>query len=221
MASIQRRRGSKIWTAFVRDYSGGLHCLSTRQTDEGIAFEHARKLEATAKQLPTGTRTQRHSPKQARVYFALSGAEVKIGVSINPLDRISTMRSARPDIRLLGDMEGGVELEAQLHRRFQAFRIVGEWFHFTKELANFVKKECSTVKYAPCIIIHEPQGVLSEDTRNHEPRCPVWLTLEQASAYSSLPVSVLQTLIGDRRLRTRTSPKGQLIARDSIDRLLT
>jgi hypothetical protein len=216
-----RRRGSKIWTTFVRDYAGRQHCLSTRQTDERTAIELARQLEVTAKQVPTGVRIRRNRSKQARVYFALSGAEVKIGVAINPIDRIQAMRTVRPDIRLLGDMPGGPEREAQLHKRFEVFHIAGEWFRFTKELADFVKAERSVIKYKPYIIIHEPQEVLSEVPHNHEPICPAWLTLEQAEVYSSLPVSMLRNLIADRRLRRRTGPKGQLIKRDSIDQLLT
>jgi hypothetical protein len=83
-------------------------------------------------------------------------------------------------------MAGGLELEAQLHRRFQAFHIVGEWFHFTKELADFVKKH-SAVKYALSIIVYGPPEVLSETPLKHEPACPVRLTWEQAETYSSLP----------------------------------
>jgi hypothetical protein len=44
--------------------------------------------------------------------------------------------------------------------------------------------------------------------------------MEQARIYSSLPDCALRNLIADRRLRTRASPKGQLINRDSIDRLM-
>jgi hypothetical protein len=48
---------------------------------------------------------------------------------------------------------------------------------------------------------------------------PAWLTWEQALTYSSLPASVLRNLIADRRLRTRATPKGRLVSRDSIDHL--
>jgi hypothetical protein len=217
MASIQRRRGSEIWTAFVRDPSGRQHCCSTRQTDEGIASEFTKRWEAAIRQGP-----QRKKPRRARtrVYFALSGEEVKIGVAINPIDRIQAMRTVRPDIRLLGDMPGGPEREAQLHKHFEAFHIAGEWFRFTKELADFVKTERSVIKYKPYISIHEPQEVLSEVPHNHEPICPAWLTLEQALTYSSVSPFVLKRLIRDRRLRTRASPRGRLIDRDSIDDLL-
>ena len=79
-------------------------------------------------------------PTDQRVYFALSGTEVKIGISSNPRHRIGGMRSARPDIKLLADIPGDEKTEAYLHQRFEAFRIAGEWFHFTKEIADFVKK---------------------------------------------------------------------------------
>jgi hypothetical protein len=177
--------------------------------------------------------------QQPRVYFAFWADQVKIGISNNPRRRV---RAIHPKIKLLADIPGDQKTEAQLHKRFQEFRIAGEWFHFTKEiddfvkeqlnaqhaewfrftkeLADFVKTECSVVKYAPFIIIYEPSEALPETSLKHELPYPVWLTLTQAETYSSLPASVLQRLIADRRLRTRTGPKGKLIARASIDRLM-
>jgi hypothetical protein len=78
-----------------------------------------------------------------RVYFALSGTEVKIGVSANPLGRIKAMQTTRPDIKLLADIPGDHKTEADLHLRFQEFRIAGEWFRFTKEIEDFLKKALS------------------------------------------------------------------------------
>jgi hypothetical protein len=74
-----------------------------------------------------------------RVYFALSGTEVKIGISNNPRNRIRGMRTVRPDIKLLADIPGDQETEAYLHQRFREFRITGEWFHYTKEIEDFVR----------------------------------------------------------------------------------
>ena len=42
-------------------------------------------------------------PGMQRVYFAVSGKQVKIGVAVDPAKRVAVMRTVRPDIRLLGD----------------------------------------------------------------------------------------------------------------------
>jgi hypothetical protein len=83
------------------------------------------------------------SNSQQRVYFAIHGQEVKIGVAANPPSRIKKMRTDRPDIRLLFDIPGGRELERQLHQRFRRFRIAGEWFHCAYEIQGFVNVERS------------------------------------------------------------------------------
>jgi hypothetical protein len=75
-----------------------------------------------------------------RVYFALAGGEVKIGVATNPLARIKGMQTARPGITLLVDIPGGRELERQLHHRFRKFRVAGEWFEYANEIQDFVNK---------------------------------------------------------------------------------
>jgi hypothetical protein len=48
-------------------------------------------------------------PSRQRVYFAVSGNEVKIGTSNNPNKRIKGMQIARPDLQLLASIPGGIE----------------------------------------------------------------------------------------------------------------
>jgi hypothetical protein len=76
-----------------------------------------------------------------RIYFALSGTEVKIGIATDPITRINSMRTARPDIKLLVDISGSEKTEAHLHHRFSQFSIGGEWFRFTEQIQSFVEKE--------------------------------------------------------------------------------
>src|SRR6516162_8248402 len=80
------------------------------------------------------------STSNQRVYFALSGGEVKIGVATDPLRRIKAMQAARPDIKLLVDIPGGRKTERELHQRFREFHIAGKWFHYANEIAAFVNK---------------------------------------------------------------------------------
>ena len=74
--------------------------------------------------------------EQQRVHFAISGREVKIGLALDPARRVDAMRIARPDVKLLGDIAGGCEIESQLHHRFAKNRIGGEWFRFTIDLED-------------------------------------------------------------------------------------
>jgi DNA-binding transcriptional ArsR family regulator len=56
---------------------------------------------------------------------------VKIGRSIDVPGRLATLRAMSPvPLTLLWQTLGGAELEAALHRRFDARRAHGEWFDF-------------------------------------------------------------------------------------------
>jgi integrase len=59
MASIQRRRGSEIWTAFFRDEAGRLHCRSTQSTERKLATRIAAEFEAAAQKKRTLRQLQR------------------------------------------------------------------------------------------------------------------------------------------------------------------
>lgn len=64
---------------------------------------------------------------------------VKIGTSKNPWARLATLRkeSGRPDLEILGKVKGGHALEADLHRRFAAMRVEGEWFSRSSEIFDY------------------------------------------------------------------------------------
>jgi integrase len=59
MATIIRRRGSKIWTAFFRDERGRQHCLSTKETDKRVAIVIAQDWEKAARQKRSMRQTQK------------------------------------------------------------------------------------------------------------------------------------------------------------------
>lgn len=64
-----------------------------------------------------------------RVYFARLGNLIKIGVSVDPLNRVRSFNAG-----LIGSVEGGRELEKQLHIEFADLRERGEWFKAKKRL---------------------------------------------------------------------------------------
>lgn len=84
------------------------------------------------------------------IYFAqaLTGGPIKIGYSEDVFKRLRTLRSSNPNyIILLGVMEGGRELEKQLHGTFRRYN--REWFHDTPQLREFIRLNCDE-SLRPC-----------------------------------------------------------------------
>jgi len=74
------------------------------------------------------------------VYFASRGDAVKIGISVDPKGRIQSLQIASPArVTLLATQEGGREMELELHERFKADHIMGEWFKMSDELRQHIK----------------------------------------------------------------------------------
>lgn len=62
------------------------------------------------------------------IYFLESSGRIKIGYSTNVSKRVAHLKTADPDIRLIGAIQGDFKLERQLHRRLSKHRKSGEWF---------------------------------------------------------------------------------------------
>ncbi len=78
-----------------------------------------------------------------RIYFMRSGRYVKIGKSVNPEDRIKTLRKETGyDIEMLGHFEGYAPDESRLHTLFQRSRYIGEWFVLTPAISSAVEVLC-------------------------------------------------------------------------------
>ena len=80
------------------------------------------------------------------IYFILDtySNAVKIGyTTIKGLRRrLQTLQTGTPyELRLLGALWGDKKIEKQLHEKFHYSHIRGEWFHYTKELEEFIA-EC-------------------------------------------------------------------------------
>jgi hypothetical protein len=81
--------------------------------------------------------------QKGRVYFIQQGDEgaIKIGYSTTPEKRLQTLKTASPyPLRLLKVIEGGKILEKELHLRFAALHIDGEWFNPNPELLEFIQQ---------------------------------------------------------------------------------
>jgi hypothetical protein len=69
------------------------------------------------------------------------------GILARAFARLSTMQSGCPlDLELVAVIDGGGREEAELHQRFAALRIRGEWFRYEGDLKAHVEQFPRPVK---------------------------------------------------------------------------
>ncbi len=84
---------------------------------------------------------QRQATDRSEIYFLLNEKvnQLKIGRSTNVYKRIKTLQTAcGVSLTLLATIPGHVKEEKNLHRRFAALRVLGEWFNFEAPLREYV-----------------------------------------------------------------------------------
>lgn len=77
------------------------------------------------------------------VYFLLNkfDSAVKIDITANPKQRLKALQCSHSQpLEILKVVEGGRELEAELHKKFADYKIIGEWFKVHKNLMSYIKK---------------------------------------------------------------------------------
>lgn len=73
------------------------------------------------------------------VYFITDGEFIKIGISVNPWKRLSSIQTGHPKkLRIAAIFKGGREEEFQLHGRFAEYRAHGEWFNFCGAIRQYL-----------------------------------------------------------------------------------
>ena len=75
------------------------------------------------------------------VYFIQRGwsGPIKIGTATDPYTRLGALQTGSPSqLRLIGIIPGGFELEGQLHTVFASARVLGEWFQPCHELLTYI-----------------------------------------------------------------------------------
>lgn len=74
------------------------------------------------------------------IYFVKANDRVKIGYADDPANRIPSIQTSSPyELEVLLIVEGTYEVERELHRRFQEYRVTGEWFEYGDRIESFVK----------------------------------------------------------------------------------
>jgi len=83
------------------------------------------------------------------VYFMYSGGRIKIGYSGTVAGRLKRLRTAGPFApAVLLVMRGNKGVESDLHVRFHADRLHGEWFALSAELRRFLNSRLCDVGLA-------------------------------------------------------------------------
>lgn len=78
------------------------------------------------------------------VYFVqqITGGPIKIGWAADPRKRIYTLQLSNPvPLVILAVMPGTLELEKDLHLRFETSMVLGEWFDPSPELLQLISKQ--------------------------------------------------------------------------------
>lgn len=93
--------------------------------------------------LATSTRSYDRDPRFVYFIQAISGGPIKIGVGRDPASRLLALQPGNPEqLRIIGVIRGGGFVrERDLHVRFRASRMYGEWFKPTPELLAVIEKE--------------------------------------------------------------------------------
>lgn len=76
------------------------------------------------------------------IYFieAAGRGTVKIGFSIAPEERLADLQTSAPDkLILVATVEGDMNREKRLHKRFANYRLTGEWFRLAGDLAAYIE----------------------------------------------------------------------------------
>lgn len=70
---------------------------------------------------------------------------VKIGFSHNIKRRLATLQTASAyPLRLLGYCVGDPQKEHAIHEELSLSRVAGEWFHYTEQVYDAIRKYCHT-----------------------------------------------------------------------------
>ena len=95
-----------------------------------------------AEQRTPATGAKKFRPEASLVVYFIQCTEtkrIKIGYASNIGDRFSSIQIGSPTVlKLLATIPGGPDMEAELHFRFEACHLRGEWFNPSPELPNFI-----------------------------------------------------------------------------------
>lgn len=88
------------------------------------------------------------------IYFIYAADlnRVKIGLSYDPEQRMHVLGAQAPcEYTMLGVMKGDWYFEHELHVKFAQYRVFGEWFTYSSEIAEYVK--ANAIEYTGVVFL--------------------------------------------------------------------
>lgn len=113
--------------------------LKTPEEREEAAAQNRAAFEKSQAAAEVRREEQRRLRERRWIYFVQVGAAgpVKIGCTRDVTKRISSLQTGHPErLVLLGCFEGTTRDERELHERFHAHRLTGEWFRPAPEILS-------------------------------------------------------------------------------------
>ncbi len=91
------------------------------------------------------------SLEESFVYFIqekdIKNGPIKIGYSKNPEERLKQLQNSNfRKLKLLFKYKAGKEEESKLHKKFEEYRLYGEWFESNSEIMKFILEKRSKIK---------------------------------------------------------------------------
>jgi hypothetical protein len=141
-------RGSK-WSVFLATGQNPRvsHVLGFQPADESkhclLAFFHPSREPDRCGTCALCRMANGDSLDPGYVYFAQLGDDgpVKVGTAVDVEKRLQTLQTAAPGkLSLRAQMAGGRALEKYFHKRFEPYRLHGEWFEPSSDVRWFIEK---------------------------------------------------------------------------------
>lgn len=148
------------------------------------------------------------------VYFIADGDLVKIGASVDPVSRFTTIKATNPNAKLMLTIPGGFELENELHRKYKHLRENNEWFRLDTDLMSEIEelsafsKNCKTTQEfhsasEAADLFHTNRQYVSDAKRLKEDAPDLFeqvkngdLTIPKAKQTLSQPMQVMLSHVG-------------------------
>lgn len=143
IVSLRRYFSSKTYVCWrATDFGGAVLTIDNGATDAMCGWcPSCVNSDPIVDGVETATTWSCPAVTNPSVYFiqAIAGGPVKIGRSITPTERLSSLQTGNPmPLRIIATIPGGAFAERALHRAFADDRVKGEWFSPSRELMAFI-----------------------------------------------------------------------------------
>lgn len=109
--------------------------------------DHMQNDSRTCEPRDTGLTQPRSPPVRGFTYFVRDGDMIKIGSSMSPKSRITSLQTASPrPLETMAIVPMDIADEFGTHRKFSHLRVRGEWFRAEPDLLRFIESVKARIK---------------------------------------------------------------------------